>query len=48
MADGTMRKGSLTALDREAERLIDVSAHPDHAEAVRAFIDKREPEFGSV
>ena len=33
------------ALDREAERLVPVSAHPDHKEAVQAFIEKRKPVF---
>ncbi len=35
------------ALDLEAERLIRASLDPDHAEAVRAFVDKRAPKFGS-
>ena len=34
-----------TALDREAERLVPLSAHPDHNEAVRAFVEKRKPNF---
>ena len=34
------------ALDNEAERLIRVSLDPDHAEAVRAFVEKRAPNFG--
>jgi enoyl-CoA hydratase/carnithine racemase len=34
-----------TALDREAERLVPLSAHPDHHEAVRAFVEKRKPNF---
>ena len=34
-----------TALDREAERLVPLSAHPDHHEAVRAFVEKRKPDF---
>ena len=33
------------ALDLEAVRLIQASRHADHAEAVRAFIDKRAPDF---
>ena len=33
------------ALDLEAERLIRASLDPDHAEAVRAFVDKRAPQF---
>ena len=35
-----------TALDREAERLVESAGHPDHREAVRAFIEKRAPNFG--
>jgi enoyl-CoA hydratase/carnithine racemase len=34
------------ALDNEAERLIRASLHPDHSEAVRAFVEKRAPNFG--
>ena len=34
------------ALDNEAERLIRASLDPDHAEAVRAFVEKRAPNFG--
>lgn len=34
------------ALDNEAERLIRASLDPDHAEAVRAFVEKRAPDFG--
>jgi enoyl-CoA hydratase/carnithine racemase len=34
------------ALDNEAERLIRASMHGDHAEAVRAFVEKRGPNFG--
>lgn len=34
-----------TALDREAERLVPLSYHPDHHEAVRAFSEKRKPNF---
>ncbi|HKK31062.1 MAG TPA: enoyl-CoA hydratase-related protein [Alphaproteobacteria bacterium] len=34
-----------TALDREAERLVPLSSHPNHHEAVQAFIDKRKPNF---
>ena len=33
------------ALDREAERLVPLSAHPDHKEAVQAFMEKRAPRF---
>ena len=35
----------LAALDREAERLIEVAQTEDHKEAVRAFIEKRSPKF---
>jgi enoyl-CoA hydratase/carnithine racemase len=35
----------LTSLDGEAERLIDAARTEDHAEAVRAFIAKRQPQF---
>jgi enoyl-CoA hydratase/carnithine racemase len=35
----------LTALDREAERLVRSSGTEDHREAVRAFIGKRKPRF---
>jgi enoyl-CoA hydratase/carnithine racemase len=34
------------ALDNEAERLIRASLDPDHAEAVRAFVEKRAPNLG--
>jgi enoyl-CoA hydratase/carnithine racemase len=35
------------ALDIEAERLIRASMHADHTEAVRAFVDKRAPNFAT-
>ncbi len=35
-----------TALDREAERLVETARHPDHDESVRAFIEKRAPRLG--
>jgi len=35
-----------TSLDREAERLLNAAGHADHAEAVRAFVEKRAPIFG--
>ena len=35
------------ALDHEAARLIRASTHGDHAEAVRAFVEKRAPNFGN-
>ncbi|MFT4099665.1 MAG: enoyl-CoA hydratase [Burkholderiaceae bacterium] len=33
------------ALDREAERLVEAAGTADHAEAVRAFVEKRVPVF---
>ena len=44
--DDAQRLDFLTALDREAERLVESAASADHAEAVRAFVEKREPRFG--
>ena len=35
----------LTALDGEAERLIETAQSADHREAVRAFVEKRQPNF---
>jgi enoyl-CoA hydratase/carnithine racemase len=37
-----------TALDNEAARLIRASMDSDHAEAVRAFVEKRAPRFRAV
>ena len=34
-----------TAIDREADRLLKVRTTQDHREAVRAFAEKREPNF---
>ncbi|MFA7504199.1 MAG: enoyl-CoA hydratase [Burkholderiaceae bacterium] len=34
------------ALEREAERLVESAGTADHAEAVRAFVEKRAPVFG--
>jgi enoyl-CoA hydratase/carnithine racemase len=34
-----------TAIDREAERLVVSSRTEDHREAVRAFVEKRKPQF---
>lgn len=36
----------LQALDQEAEILVPLTRHPDHKEAVAAFVEKREPVFG--
>src|SRR5690606_18831194 len=33
------------ALEREAERLVEAAGTADHAEAVRAFVEKRAPRF---
>ncbi|MCY4453658.1 MAG: enoyl-CoA hydratase-related protein [Immundisolibacterales bacterium] len=35
------------ALDEEAERLVRAAAEEDHREAIRAFIEKRPPRFGT-
>jgi len=35
----------LTSLDHEAAQLIASSQNSDHQEAIRAFIDKRPPNF---
>ena len=43
--DDALEIDFLRALDREAERLIGVSAHPHHREAIAAFIEKRPPVF---
>ena len=34
-----------TALVHEAQRLVEVSVTEDHREAVRAFVEKRAPEW---
>jgi enoyl-CoA hydratase/carnithine racemase len=36
----------LAALDQEAEILVPLTQHPDHKEAVAAFVGKRAPVFG--
>ena len=36
-----------TCLDLEADRLMRAQSSPDHAEAVRAFLDKRPPRFNT-
>ena len=33
-------------MDREAERIMEAMRSADHREAVRAFVEKREPVFG--
>mgnify|MGYP001163987978 FL=1 len=43
--DDALTQPFLTALDGEAERLIEVTQTEDHKEAVRAFIEKRSPNF---
>ncbi|MEC7807423.1 MAG: enoyl-CoA hydratase [Pseudomonadota bacterium] len=43
--DDALTQPFLTALDGEAERLIEVAQTEDHKEAVRAFIEKRSPKF---
>jgi enoyl-CoA hydratase/carnithine racemase len=37
-----------TAIDREAERIVQLSASENHKEAVRAFVEKRKPVFNRV
>lgn len=43
--DEASGSGFLAALDREAERMVRSQRTSDHKEAVRAFIDKRDPVF---
>jgi enoyl-CoA hydratase/carnithine racemase len=43
--DDALEVDHLTALDREAERLVPASMTEDHREAVRAFVEKRAPKF---
>jgi enoyl-CoA hydratase/carnithine racemase len=45
--DDAATQAFAAALDLEAARLIRASLHADHAEAVRAFVEKRAPKFGS-
>lgn len=45
--DDSATVGFEAALDNEAERLIRSSMDSDHAEAVRAFVEKRAPRFRS-
>jgi 2-(1,2-epoxy-1,2-dihydrophenyl)acetyl-CoA isomerase len=35
----------MTSLDREAENMVAAAGTAQHAEAVRAFIEKRAPNF---
>lgn len=44
--DRAAHAGFLAALDQEAEILVPLTQHPDHKEAVSAFVEKREPVFG--
>lgn len=44
--DDACRLDLLASLDGEARRQLESMAHPDHAEAVQAFIEKRAPRFG--
>jgi len=46
--DDALSLDLVSAMDREAERLIDASATDDHHEAVRAFVERRAPLFGRV
>jgi enoyl-CoA hydratase/carnithine racemase len=43
--DRAQREDLLMTLDGEADNLVNTAQTDDHKEAVRAFIDKREPEF---
>jgi enoyl-CoA hydratase/carnithine racemase len=43
--DDALHVDYATALDREAERLVQASRTDDHREAVRAFVEKRKPVF---
>jgi enoyl-CoA hydratase/carnithine racemase len=46
--DEAARIDYATALDHEAERMIECQAITDHREAVRAFIEKRRPKFSGA
>ncbi len=46
--DAVAEQDFLAALDGEAERLLRAAASDDHEEAVRAFVEKREPVFGAA
>ena len=43
--DDALTQPFLTALDGEAERLVQSAQTDDHKEAVRAFVEKRKPNF---
>jgi enoyl-CoA hydratase/carnithine racemase len=43
--DHALKSDFLDSMDREAENMVRSSRTADHKEAVRAFIDKREPVF---
>lgn len=45
--DQACHLGLSESLDREAERMLRSADHPDHAEAVRAYIEKRGARFAS-
>jgi 2-(1,2-epoxy-1,2-dihydrophenyl)acetyl-CoA isomerase len=40
-----MTSDILESMDQEAENMVKSARTTDHKEAVRAFIDKRKPEF---
>ncbi len=42
-----LRSDFLTALDHEAAQLVTSAKDPDHGEAVRAFVEKRQPNFAA-
>lgn len=46
--DDALEIDVLTAMDREAERLIACATDADHQEAVSAFVAKRKPVFGRL
>ena len=43
--DEALEISHATAIDREADRLLKARTTEDHREAVRAFAEKREPQF---
>ena len=45
--DRALTSDFLPALDQEAELLVQAAGTQDHREAVRAFVEKRPPRFGS-